>query len=227
MVCKGIKAYYEIIITQGKLSRKNFVIVFVAIIFVSEINFASAISLSIQTDKPEYQYGDLLSFVIQVSDVTGNPLTLHIRDESGKNSSPIVLQIVNSTTRITARESFDPTVYKQGVYHLDVEYSGVKASTSFKIVSTETIVIPSWVKNLGKWWSQELVTDKDFARGIEFLIKEKIINIPESEKQDSSSTIKIPAWIKTNAGWWADNRISDSDFALAIQYLIRNGIIVV
>ena len=202
-------------------------LIFVALIFISEINVASAISLSIQTNKPEYQYGDLLSFVIQVSDVTGKTLTLHIRDESGKNSSSVVLQIVNTTTSITARESFDPVVYKPGVYHLDVEYSGTKASTSFKIIGSDTIVIPSWVKNLGKWWSQELVTDKDFARGIEYLIKEKIIIIPESERQGSSSATKIPAWIKTNAGWWADNRISDSDFALGIQHLIRNGIIVV
>ena len=154
-------------------------------------------------------------------------MTLHIRDESGKNSAPIVLQIVNATTSITARESFDPTIYKSGVYYLDVEYSGAKASTSFKIISSDMIVIPSWVKNLGKWWSEELVTDRDFARGIEYLIKEKIIIIPESVNQDSSTVTKIPAWIKTNAGWWADNRISDSDFALGIQYLIRNGIITV
>lgn len=200
-------------------------IIFLTIIFISEINFVSAISLSIHTDKSEYQYNDLLSFVIQVSDVTGEPLTLHIRDESGKNSAPVVLQIVNTTTSITARESFDPTVYKSGVYYLDIEYSGAKASTSFKIISTDMIVIPSWVKNLGKWWSEELVTDRDFARGIEYLIKEKIIIIPESVNQDSSTVTKIPAWIKTNAGWWADNRISDSDFALGIQYLIRNGII--
>jgi len=209
------------------LSSKNIVIVFVIIIFISEFNVASAISLSIQTNKSEYQYSDLLSFIIQVSDVTGKPLTLHIRDESGKNSAPIVLQIVNSTTTITARESFDPIVYKPGVYHLDVEYSGAKASTSFKILGTDMIVIPSWVKNLGKWWSQELVTDKDFVRGIEYLIKEKIIIMSESERQGSSSITKIPTWIKTNVGWWADNRISDSDFALGIQYLIKNGIITI
>ncbi|MGH9998828.1 MAG: hypothetical protein ACRD90_03075 [Nitrosopumilaceae archaeon] len=209
------------------MSSKNIVIIFLAIIFISQVNFASAISLSIHTNKSEYQYDDLLSFVIQVSDVTGKPLTLHIRDESGKNSSPIVLQIVNATTSITARESFDPTVYKPGIYYLDAEYSGAKASTSFKIISTDMIVIPSWVKNLGKWWSEELVTDRDFSRGIEYLIKEKIIIIPESGPQDSSTVTKIPAWIKTNAGWWADNLISDSDFALGIQYLIRNGIITV
>jgi len=213
--------------TQSKLSSKDFVIIFVAIIFISEVNVASAVSLSIQTDKSEYQYSDLLSFVIQVSDITGKPLTLYIRDESGKNSSPIVLQIVNATTTITARESFDPTVYKQGIYYLDAEYSGVKSGTSFKIISTDKIVIPSWVKNLGKWWSQELITDKDFSRGIEYLIKENIITIPESGNQDSSGATKIPGWVKTNAGWWADNRISDLDFALGIQYLIRSGIITV
>ena len=194
---------------------------------INEINVASAISLSIQTNKPEYQYGDLLSFVIQVSDVTGKTLTLHIRDESGKNSSSVVLQIVNTTTSITARESFDPVIYKPGVYHLDVEYSGAKTSTSFRIIDSDTIVIPSSVKKIVELWSKGLATDKDFARGIEYLIKEKVITILESEFQGSSSVIKIPAWIKINAGWWVNNLISDSDFALGIQYLLRNGIIVV
>jgi hypothetical protein len=197
-----------------------------AIIFLSGINAASAISLSIQTDKTEYHYSDLLSFVIKVSDITEKTLTLHIRDESGKNSQPIVLSITNTTTTITAKESFDPTVYKPGIYYLDAEYSGAKASTSFKIINSGKIVIPSAIKTLAELWSKGLATDKDFARGIDELIKEKII-ILESEHKGSSSVTKIPVWIKTNAGWWVDNRISDSDFALGIQYLIRNGIIVI
>lgn len=197
-----------------------------AIIFLSGINAASAISLSIQTDKTEYHYSDLLSFVIKVSDITEKTLTLHIRDESGKNSQPIVLPITNTTTTITAKESFDPTVYKPGIYYLDAEYSGAKASTSFKIINSGKIVIPSAIKTLAELWSKGLATDKDFARGIDELIKEKII-ILESEHKGSSSVTKIPAWIKINAGWWVDNRISDSDFAFGIQYLIRNGIIVI
>lgn len=197
-----------------------------AIIFLSGINAASAISLSIQTDKTEYHYSDLLSFVIKVSDITEKTLTLHIRDESGKNSQPIVLPITNTTTTITAKESFDPTVYKPGIYYLDAEYSGAKASTSFKIINSGKIVIPSAIKTLAELWSKGLATDKDFARGIDELIKEKII-ILESEHKGSSSVTKIPAWIKTNAGWWAQDKISDSDFALGIQYLIRNGIIVI
>lgn len=208
------------------MSNKNIVLIVMAIIFLSGINAASAISLSIQTDKTEYHYSDLLSFVIKVSDITEKTLTLHIRDESGKNSQPIVLPITNTTTTITAKESFDPTVYKPGIYYLDAEYSGAKASTSFKIINSGKIVIPSAIKTLAELWSKGLATDKDFARGIDELIKEKII-ILESEHKGSSSVTKIPAWIKTNAGWWAQDKISDSDFALGIQYLIRNGIIVI
>ncbi|MEK6877937.1 MAG: hypothetical protein AABZ49_04910 [Thermoproteota archaeon] len=208
------------------MSNKNIVLIVMAIIFLSGINAVSAISLSIQTDKTEYHYSDLLSFVIKVSDITEKTLTLHIRDESGKNSQPIVLPITNTTTTITAKESFDPTVYKPGIYYLDAEYSGAKASTSFKIINSGKIVIPSAIKTLAELWSKGLATDKDFARGIDELIKEKII-ILESEHKGSSSVTKIPAWIKTNAGWWAQDKISDSDFALGIQYLIRNGIIVI
>ena len=197
------------------------------IIFLGEINVASAVSLSIQTDKTEYQYGDLLSFVIKISNITEKTLTLHIRDESGKNSQPIVLTITNTTTTITAREPFDPSVYKPGIYYLDAEYADSKNSTSFRIVDSGKIVIPPAIKTLAELWYKGLASDKDFARGIDELIKEKIISTPESEHQDSKNVTKIPAWFKTNAGWWTDNLISDSDFALGIQYLIRNGIITI
>lgn len=205
---------------------KNIVLIFGVIIFLSEINVASAVSLSIQTDKTEYNYGDLLSFVIKISNITEKTLTLHIRDESGKNSQPIVLTITNTTTTITAKEPFAPSVYKPGIYYLDAEYADAKDSTSFRIIDSDKIVIPSAIKTLAELWYKGLATDKDFGRGIDELIKEKIIIIPESEHQDSNNDTKIPTWFKTNAGWWTNNLISDSDFALGMQYLIRNGIIV-
>ena len=141
------------------MPSKNIMLIFAAII-LSEVNVASAISLSIQTTKSEYQYGDLLSFVIQVSDVTGQTLTLHIRDESGKNSQPVDIQITNTTTTKTAKAPFDPTVYKPGIYYLDVEYSGAKASTSFKIINSGKIVIPSSIKTLVELWSKGLRSEE-------------------------------------------------------------------
>ena len=111
--------------------------------------------------------------------------------------------------------------------YLDVEYSGIKANAKFTIIDSGKIVIPSWIKNLGKWWFEGLVTDSDFARGIEYLIQEKIIIIPESESQTTKQETKIPSWVKNNAGWWSEGLISDSDFALGIQHLIKIGIITV
>jgi len=38
-------------------------------------------------------------------------------------------------------------------------------------------VVPDWVKNNAKWWSEDLIEDADFINGIEYLIKQHIIKI--------------------------------------------------
>mgnify|MGYP003349527546 FL=1 len=86
------------------------------------------------------------------------------------------------------------------------------------------IVIPSWIKNNAKYWSGNKITDKDFVNGIQYLIKQKIIKIPDTKKEGTTSTA-IPSWVKNTAGFWADGKTSDSDFVKGIQYLIKSGII--
>ena len=84
--------------------------------------------------------------------------------------------------------------------------------------------VPEWVKNTAGWWSDDLISDKDFLKGIEFLLNEQIIQISKvTTSQEKSET--IPDWIKNNAGWWADGQIRDSDFLNGIQFLVENGII--
>ena len=83
--------------------------------------------------------------------------------------------------------------------------------------------IPSWIKNNAKWWSEGSIDDSDFVKGIQYLITEKIMKIPETQSGTGSSQ-QIPSWIKNNAGWWANDQISDNDFVLGIQYLITHGI---
>ena len=36
-------------------------------------------------------------------------------------------------------------------------------------------LVPDWVKNNAKWWSEDLIEDTDFVNGIEYLIKKQII----------------------------------------------------
>lgn len=93
--------------------------------------------------------------------------------------------------------------------------------------ATGTIKIPSWVKTTAGWWSSGQVGDSDFLKGIEYLIQQKIMQIPSQQGQSSVTGQPIPSWIKHNAGWWANGQISDDEFVKGIQWLITNGIIVV
>lgn len=99
----------------------------------------------------------------------------------------------------------------------------ITSSSSNPIVDT-TSTIPKWVKNNAERWSQGSIDDSDFIKGIQYLIQQGIIKIPDTQRGSSSSN-QIPHWIKTDASLWASNQISDDDFIKAIQYLVINGII--
>ena len=43
--------------------------------------------------------------------------------------------------------------------------------------TTETQEIPSWVKNNAKWWANGSIDENSFISGIEFLVKEGIIQV--------------------------------------------------
>ncbi len=84
--------------------------------------------------------------------------------------------------------------------------------------------IPKWVKSNAEWWASGNISDDDFLRGIEFLIKNEIIKV-EFDEQENKKSDSIPKWVKSNAEWWASGNISDDEFTNAIQYLIKNGMI--
>jgi len=87
--------------------------------------------------------------------------------------------------------------------------------------------IPDWIKNNAKWWVDGTIDDKAFVGGIQFLIKEGIIQIPETTTSTTDGSQEIPAWIKNNADWWGRGLISDDDFLKGIQFMVENGIIIV
>lgn len=87
------------------------------------------------------------------------------------------------------------------------------------------IVLPEWIRNNAKWWAQGTIVDRDFTAGIQYLIKEKIIQIPETVSSVDGSSQEIPPWIKNNADWWSQGLISDDDFVKGIRYLVEQGII--
>jgi len=86
--------------------------------------------------------------------------------------------------------------------------------------------VPEWVKNNAKWWAEGQIGETDFVGGIQHLIKEKIIDIPDLPEQASETAKEqVPDWVKNNAKWWADGLISEDDFLNGIKHLVKKGII--
>ncbi len=106
--------------------------------------------------------------------------------------------------------------------------SGTQPSTTAtsSANTTQSTVIPAWIKNNAKWWSQGQIGDDQFVQGIQYMIQNGIIQIPvQSGSNATAGTQQIPAWIKNNAGWWASGQIGDDQFVQGLQYMIENGII--
>lgn len=107
----------------------------------------------------------------------------------------------------------------------ELQIAQEKESIRQEILS-QNLMIPEWIKNNAKWWSEGTISDSDFTEGIQHLIQEKIIDIPDLPEQASETVEeKIPDWVKNNAGWWANDLISEDDFLNGIKYLVKEGII--
>ena len=88
--------------------------------------------------------------------------------------------------------------------------------------------IPPWIKNNAGWWAQGQIDDATFAMGLEYLIQNEVLIVPDERTTDTDAqtdSAQIPPWIKNNAGWWAQGQIDDASFVTGIQYLIKEGII--
>lgn len=89
----------------------------------------------------------------------------------------------------------------------------------------QSFEIPDWVRDNAKLWSVTKISDQDFAKGLEYLIQQGIITIPQTVQTDSDSFDQIPSWLRKNAGWWSQGFLSDGEFVKSIEYLIDKGII--
>lgn len=102
------------------------------------------------------------------------------------------------------------------------------AKTTFPIIidriMSNEISIPDWIRNNALWWSEEQIDDNTFIQGIEYLIKNDIIVIPQTQ-QETTETREIPSWIRNNAEWWATGQIDDNTFVQGLKFLIQKGII--
>jgi hypothetical protein len=118
-------------------------------------------------------------------------------------------------------DDFERPLFKK--FELNMVKSEMPKSKMPKTVIPQS-TIPKWIKNNAGWWADGQIDDNSFIQGIQFLIKEKIMNVPSTHSSGTGSN-QIPSWIKNNAGWWADGQIDDNSFIQGIQFLVKEGII--
>jgi len=55
--------------------------------------------------------------------------------------------------------------------------------------------VPDWIKTNANWWSQGQITDAEFTTGIQYLIAQGIIIIPQTQISADSTDV-IPDWLR-------------------------------
>ena len=100
-------------------------------------------------------------------------------------------------------------------------------SINGEVTQTATASVPDWVKNTAGWWAQGAISEGEFVKGVEFLIKEQIIDTDVQTASSDGTDASIPDWVKNTAGWWADGAISEGEFVNAIEHLVKTGTIII
>ena len=187
----------------------------------------SELDIGIFLDKSQYRPGEIINATIITSKSIENNIVYWFEDSTGNQSEQI--SFVTRVSTFAIPHVLD-TNSLQGPWKIHVKYGTVESFVPF-VISGDPIekthvdvLIPDWIRNNAHWWIEEQINDDDFETGLEFMIKEKIILIPNLVPSDSSEA-QIPDWVKNTTRWWADGLISDQEFANGIKFLVISGII--
>jgi len=190
-------------------------------------NASAAPSIQILMDQTTFSYGEKLLYTIEVSEVTGDLAIIHIRDESGKGSSAIPIEILQLKTEIPSPYPFEKQVFPEGKYFIDLQYSGAEYTAEFNLIDSGNIVISFQTKQIAYSWVNNEASSGILIDAIQKTVENDAINIPYIIDREHLEKIYIPDWIKIITIWWLEEKISDGTFANAFQHLIDKKIITV
>jgi hypothetical protein len=182
-------------------------------------------TVNIIMDKTTYRYCEKLFYIIEVSEVTGNPAIIHIRDESGKGSSAIPIEISELQNPIPSIIAFEKEVFPLGKYFVDVEYSGSEFTAEFNLVDSDNICIPAVISQFLIEWLNDKMSDGYLMDAFQKYVDPKLITVPFEINEGNIHEIDIPDCVKNVTYWWIQGGISDKNFAQVINYLIDENII--
>ena len=214
---------YQLLATylNNEIGSASFVITSVSIPNIPV--FSNMGSLEIDSDEIAITGNEKLTVEVEgnIKDYQrGEPITLKIIHPGGLISDVIITGKSNGdfTAHISIEEN-----WKSGSFSIIASYDEKDfGKVDFQL---NRFQIPTFFKNVASWWSDGLIEDYEFVDGIEYLINEGIIEIPNLSQNTSSNENTVPDWVRQNIGWWANGLTSDTELINSIQYLVEKGII--
>ena len=182
-------------------------------------------TVSIVMDKTTYTYCEKLVYSIEVSEVTGNPAIIHIRDEAGGKSSAIPIPIASLSNPIPSISAFEKEVFPPGKYFIDVQYLGIETTAEFNLVDSDNMCISEAMQPVVIRWINDEFTDGMLMSGFQNIVDEELINIPFVFTEKNIDTLNIPDWVKSIGKGWVMGVITDQMFVQNLDYLIDKKII--
>ena len=191
----------------------------------------SELNIEIFLDKSQYRPGETINAKISTSKSIEHNIFYWFEDPNGNLGDQLSFGIPLSGNFTI------PYILEinslQGPWTIHVKYGTIDSFAVFIISGkpiplsekiSADVFIPDWIRINAHRWAKNQITDDDFATSIEFMIKEKIIPIPNLGKSNSSGA-QIPYWVKNTSGWWADGLISNQEFANGVEFLLISRII--
>ncbi len=222
--------------------------------------------IEIEPEEPELDFdfsGNVQQVIVERGKIVTHTISGYVPEYLYSRGMPVEFQmefpdssVHESAIVVTGHKYYEvPLPFswesQKGEYKIIVQYNGMEIQTAIINVGTESSTIPkqptfspepshipTWIKNNAKWWSEGAIGDSGFFGGIQYMIKENIMVIPDLPEEVTQMELKdekramgmereqnVPDWVRNNARWWADGLISDDDFISGIKYLVEQGII--
>lgn len=175
--------------------------------------------------KETYHYCENLSYMLTVSEVTGEIAIVHITDQNAKRSQGIPMPVSEIESVVRAPFPFEREVFPAGTYTINIQYSGTVAEASFELLDTDRVCIPSQIRQVMTAWLSGTLSDGFLLDAIKKSVDDSLIAIPFEIGRENIYEIHIPDWVKYVAHWWVSGMISDDMLAGVFDHLLRTGVI--
>ena len=181
--------------------------------------------VSIIMEKTTYTYCERLVYSIEVSEITGEPAIIHIRDGAGGKSSAIPIPIEKLSNSIPSLHAFEKDIFPLGTYFIDVEYLGIQTTAEFNLIDSDNLCISEAMQPVVVRWINGEFTDGMLISGFQNIVDKKLIDVPFEFTERNIDSLHIPEWVKSVGKGWIMGIVSDEMFVKNLQYLIDEKII--